>query len=381
MKTCPKCQASVLDTAKFCVKCGFNIKKYEEEAAQTECFCPECGTKFSGGTFCPECGYDISRDLATTSIPTISPEFTFMHTGVDFVSMNNAAQSQLYEKEGFVVENGILTGYTGKKRIITIPGTVEEIFDEAFAGNTIVSFVEIAEGVKVIGKRAFANCDSLVKISIPSSVEKLFDSAFEGTKLETLLVAACDQSTLSSIISQQAKDYLSSGGSMDAYLEHQNGRCVINILALEKDAQKAAAEKERRQMLAKFDIQDGVLVGYKGRDKSVQIPDGVMVIGDYAFSDCDSLTSITIPNGVTVIREGAFARCSNLTTITIPEGVTTIGRGAFQYCNSVTSITIPNSVSFIDLTAFYGWTENQTIHVPRRFDRKISYTSARIILY
>ena len=53
MKNCPKCQVSVSDTAKFCVKCGFNIKKFEEENAARECFCPECGTKFSGGWVWP----------------------------------------------------------------------------------------------------------------------------------------------------------------------------------------------------------------------------------------------------------------------------------------------------------------------------------------
>lgn len=66
MKQCPKCQANISDSAKFCVKCGYNIKKYEEEM---EYFCSECGTKFSGGVFCPECGHDISKDLYDEDTP------------------------------------------------------------------------------------------------------------------------------------------------------------------------------------------------------------------------------------------------------------------------------------------------------------------------
>ena len=31
MKNCPNCNASVIDTAKFCHKCRFNIKKYEDD--------------------------------------------------------------------------------------------------------------------------------------------------------------------------------------------------------------------------------------------------------------------------------------------------------------------------------------------------------------
>ena len=60
MKTCPKCQTVLNDTAKFCRKCGFNIKKYEEENAAQESFCTECGAKIpSDSIFCPECGTSI----------------------------------------------------------------------------------------------------------------------------------------------------------------------------------------------------------------------------------------------------------------------------------------------------------------------------------
>ena len=51
--------------------------------------------------------------------------------------------------------------------------------------------------------------------------------------------------------------------------------------------------------------------------KNVAIGDGVTSIGDYAFYDCNYLTSITIPDSVTSIGAGAFRRCS-LTSITIP---------------------------------------------------------------
>ena len=39
------------------------------------------------------------------------------------------------------------------------------------------------------------------------------------------------------------------------------------------------------------------------------IREGVRVIGDGAFSNCDSLKSITIPNGVTSIGDCAFYNC------------------------------------------------------------------------
>ena len=85
---------------------------------------------------------------------------------------------------------------------------------------------------------------------------------------------------------------------------------------------------------------------------SITIPDSVTSIGSYAFSGCTSLTSITIPDGVTSIGSYAFRDCTTLTSITIPDSVTSIGSYAFAWCDSLTSITIPDSVTSISFRAF-----------------------------
>ena len=45
----------------------------------------------------------------------------------------------------------------------------------------------------------------------------------------------------------------------------------------------------------------------------VTIPSSVTEIGESAFQDCNSLTSVEIGNGVTSIGEGAFRECKSLT--------------------------------------------------------------------
>ena len=84
---------------------------------------------------------------------------------------------------------------------------------------------------------------------------------------------------------------------------------------------------------------------------SIEIPSTylgkpVTSIGERAFADCKSLTSIDIPDGVTSIGKGAFYSCESLTSIVIPDGVTSIGKGAFYSCESLTIYAEASSKPF-----------------------------------
>ena len=87
---------------------------------------------------------------------------------------------------------------------------------------------------------------------------------------------------------------------------------------------------------------------------SVTIGNSVNSMGNGAFAYCDSLTSVRIPDSVTSISDDAFRSCSSLTSVEIPNSVTSIGFQTFAYCRSLTSIVIPDSVTSIGDFAFHG---------------------------
>ena len=118
----------------------------------------------------------------------------------------------------------------------------------------------------------------------------------------------------------------------------------------------------------------------------------VTSIGDRAFADCSTLTSITIPNSITSIGSDAFWGCEALKKtnytgdvagwcdlefenicsnpicyshnlyindqeikdLVIPNTVDSIHYYAFYNCSALTSVTIPNSVTSIASNAFLG---------------------------
>jgi len=94
------------------------------------------------------------------------------------------------------------------------------------------------------------------------------------------------------------------------------------------------------------------------------IPNSVTSIGNFAFYNCSSLASVTIPNGVTSIGDYAFYNCSSLASVTIPNGVTSIGDYTFYNCSSLASVTIPNGVTSIGNVAFYNCSSLTSVTIP-----------------
>lgn len=75
------------------------------------------------------------------------------------------------------------------------------------------------------------------------------------------------------------------------------------------------------------------------RLNSIELPDSIAEIGEYAFGRCARLTEINLPAGLTTIEAGAF-NSTGITEFDLPNGLKTIGDKAFEY-GKYSTIVIP----------------------------------------
>ncbi len=178
----------------------------------------------------------------------------------------------------------VLMGTTNKSiTSVSINSNCRVIYDYALADCASLTSVVIPNNVVSIGDYAFSGCTSLTGISISNSVTSIGMSAFYGcTKLATITV----------------------GQANTTY--HSVNNCLI--------------ETETNTLIL-------------GSKNSI-IPSYVTAIGNAAFYNCTTLTSITIPNGVTSIGNYAFYGCTSLSRIELPDSLTYIGEYAFNGCSA-----------------------------------------------
>ncbi len=124
---------------------------------------------------------------------------------------------------------------------------------------------------------------------------------------------------------------------------------------------------------------EGAIVTYIAEDafyqcsnlKSVEIPESVVGIGDWAFSETD-LQKVSIPASVEKIGQGAFCRCTKLEEVRLFNGVQEICRAAFAE-TALKEIILPNSIIVVGEAAFNNCTQLNSATLSANLEKVADY--------
>eukprot|EP00957_Ditylum_brightwellii_P075141 5710233-Ditylum_brightwellii.AAC.1 len=82
------------------------------------------------------------------------------------------------------------------------------------------------------------------------------------------------------------------------------------------------------------EIRDGAFQSY-GELASIVAPEGVELVGDFAFHDCSTLARVELPATIAQIQQHSFSDCEELTAIVVPKRVKVVGESAFCNCTNL----------------------------------------------
>ena len=222
---------------------------------------------------------------------------------------------------------------------------VTSIPSMAFSGASTLKSIDLPDGVRKIGKNAFAST-GLVSIRIPKSVESIDSDAFAGCASLSRVLASDIASWCNIIFGNTYSNPLNSAGEL--YIDEM---LVTDLV----------------------------------------IPDGLTFIGDYAFYGAKCLETVTVPETLATIGASSFQNCSSLNRINIsdlsawckisfagstsnplyyaknlyqngillkdlviPDDILEIESNSFVNCSSITRLVIHKDVLSIGASAFSG---------------------------
>ena len=291
--------------------------------------------------------------ITSITIPKSVTSIGYIYANFELKSIVVDPNNEYYSNDSYGVlfnkdKSQLITYPVGRTETsYTIPDTVTSIGYGAFGYvNSYLESITIPDSVMNIDVLAFANCMNLKDVYY-SGTRKEWNDISIGISNDPLLNA-----------------------NIHCNCEHmdldENGYCDIcgEIFIVDSGECGAEGDNVTWKLYSNGDLifsgtgamADNLTLFNKYDIKNVVIEDGVTTIGSWAFSRCDSLTSITIPNSVTSIGDSAFSGCKSLASIVIPNNVTSIGKAAFFGCESLINIWVSNSTNIIDEIAFDGCT-------------------------
>lgn len=281
-----------------------------------------------------------------------------------------------------------------KVRTLTLPRTLRHINDNGLSDYRAITDLEIPANVERMGNYIVYNCPQLQRIKVnaevPPTLGSLGDDSYyeDGYRAYRHLRIVIPRESFHAyrLVSAWNTDYnvliggdegitvntgkIAAGDLGHVVVEEAGYLQEVNKLIIEGELNSDDWSKIKQMTnLTELDLSKALIDeipsnAFSGRwaiDK-VLLPPTLKKIGTYAF-ERTSLTSVNIPDNVETIEEYAFSRAKQLQEVHLPDSLTSLGRYAFSSCRSLRTVKIPTKLKEIPWYTFDGCKSLQSVEL------------------
>lgn len=228
------------------------------------------------------------------------------------------SRKRIYRKEVTIFK------YLGNKKDVIVPESIAGVavrkISKTFIDQDEIQTVSLPSCLEIIEAESFLRCKNLKWVKIHQTTKEVKNEAFQ------------DCPSLEPILFYQPPKYF-----MNVQFHYNS---FVNCPKLyDEDG---------------FNIFYSNLIRYIGKNPHIILPNTLVHIVDYAFSNNQVIETVVIPNSVITLGSGAFSNCTNLKKATLPRFIKTIKAQTFQSCTSLEEVVLPYDVKKVEDNAFEG---------------------------
>ena len=266
--------------------------------------------------------------------------------------------------EGPDAPYAVITGYTGPDTALVLPDrtlegvVVREIGENAFSGTAITSVilpdtlavigkdafshctelaaVDLPDTLTTIGRDAFNDCTALGRVDVPDNVTSIGDHAFYGCESLTAVIlpaglTAPGFGAFADCRSLREVTVSADADTENVFNQDSNIETIRYLCGPSGSMPDWISSSQRVETQCMDQL------------RTVEVGEGITVIGAYVFSDerFQSLETVVLPGTLRSVGEYAFSNLGSLRNVNFPDGLESIGDYAFSYCFNLPRPSLP----------------------------------------